>query len=128
MALFRTDSLAFCYLNLEQAKRWWIDAFDCRAMKVPLDWDNRLPSDVALQLPGDHEPTILLSDRAEAERAGFDRSLSVVPVIFSDKLKRAHDHLSRRGVAVGPIQGEAPPHFFEIRDIEDKVIEICEES
>ena len=97
-------------------------------MKVPPDWDNRLPSDVALQLPGDHEPTILLSDRAEAERAGFDRSLSVVPVIFSDKLGRAHDHLSRRGVVVGPIQGDATPHFFEVHDIEDNVIEICEES
>ena len=128
MALFYTDSLAFCYSNLEQAKRWWIDAFDCKATKVPPNWDNPLPSDVALQLPGHHEPTILLTDRAEADHAGFDRSLSTVPVIFSDKLKKAYDHLSRRGVVVGPIQGEAPPHFFEIRDIEDNVIEICEES
>jgi hypothetical protein len=80
------------------------------------------------QTSGDHEPTILLSDRAEVEQAGFDRSLAVVPVIFSDKLKRAHDHLSGRGVVVGPIQGEASPHFFEIRDIEGNVIEICAES
>jgi hypothetical protein len=128
MALFRTDSLALSYSDLEQAKRWWIDAFECKAMKVPPNWDNQLPSDVALRLQGDHEPTILLSDRAEVERAGFDRSLAVVPVIFSDKLKKAHDHLSGRGVVVGPIQGEASPHFFEIRDIEGNVIEICEES
>jgi hypothetical protein len=128
MALFRTDSLAFCYSNIEQAKRWWIDAFDCNAVKVPTDWDNQLPSDVALQLSGDDQPTILLSDRAEAKKAGFDRSLTVVPVIFSGKLKKAHEHLSRHGVVVGPIQGDEVPHFFEIRDIEGNVIEICEET
>ena len=83
---------------------------------------------MALKLPGDSEPTVLLSDRAEAEKAGFDRSLAVVPVIFSDKLRKAQEHLSRRGVIVGPIQGDEAPHFFEIRDIEGNVIEICEES
>ena len=50
MVLFRTDSLAFCYSNLEQAKRWWIDAFDSKAAKSPPEWDNQLPSDVALEV------------------------------------------------------------------------------
>jgi len=60
MALFRTDSLVVCYSNLETAKQWWIETFDCRPAKVPEDWDNRLLSDIALKLPGDAEPTILV--------------------------------------------------------------------
>ena len=127
MALFRTDSLVLCYSNVEAAKRWWIESFDCKQANVPPDWDNRLPSDVALKLPGDAEPTILLSDCTEAKQAGLDRSQSVVPVIFSDRLKKAHERLSGRGVLAGPIQDNGEVQFFEIRDIEATLIEICEE-
>ncbi|HET9742890.1 MAG TPA: VOC family protein [Terriglobales bacterium] len=127
MALFGTDSLVLRYSNLEQAKRWWMDAFDCKAVRVPSEWDDPLPSDVALKLPGYDEPTILLSDRTGAEQAHLDRSVAV-PVIFSSRLRKAHEHLSRRGITVGQIQGDEAPHFFEIRDIEGNVIEICEET
>jgi hypothetical protein len=125
--LFRTDSVALVYSNVEEAKRWWINAFDCKPAKVPPDWDNPLPSDVALQLPGHSMPTVLLSDRAEADQAGFERSSSVVPVIFSDKLKKGREHLASRGILAGPIQGGGETRFFEIRDIEGNVIEICKE-
>jgi len=70
MALFRTDSVVLSYSNVETAKQWWIDTFDCKQVNVPPDWDNPLPSDVALNLPGDREPTILLNDRAELKQAG----------------------------------------------------------
>ncbi len=127
MSLFRTDSIAFVYSSVENAKQWWVRAFDCKQVKVPTDWDSPLPSDVALKLPGDSEPTILLSDRAEVEQAGFDRSSAVVPIIFTDKLKKAHEQLSDRGVLSGPIQDGGDTHFFEIRDPEGNVIEISEE-
>jgi hypothetical protein len=127
MALFRTDLVSLCYSNVEAAKQWWVNAFDCKQVTVPPDWDNALPSDVALELPGDNVPTVLLSNRAEAKQAGFDRSSTVVPVIFSDKLKKAHQHLSSRGVLAGPIQGDGDTPFFEVRDTEGNVIEICKE-
>ncbi|HKW26364.1 MAG TPA: hypothetical protein VJN48_11310 [Terriglobales bacterium] len=127
MSLFRTDSVALSYSNIEEAKRWWISAFDCKQVKVPPDWDNQLPSDVALKMAGDSEPTILLSNRAEVTQAGFDRSASTVPVIFSDKLKKAYEHLTRRGVLAGPIQSDGETEFFEVRDSEGNVIEICKE-
>ncbi len=127
MALFRSDSVVLWYSNVDAAKNWWVNAFDCKQAKVPTDWDNPLPSDVALKLPGYDEPTVLLSDRTEAKQAGIDRSSSVVPVIFSDKLKKAHEHLSSRGVLPGPIQSGGDTEFFEIRDIEGNVIEICKE-
>ena len=127
MSLFRTDSVALSYSNIEEAKRWWISAFDCKQVKVPPDWDNQLPSDVALKMVGDSEPTILLSNRAEVTQAGFDRSASTVPVIFSDKLKKAYEHLTRRGALAGPIQSDGETEFFEVRDSEGNVIEICKE-
>lgn len=128
MALFRTDSIVLSYSNVEAAKRWWIDTFDCRAVKVPTDWDAPLPSDVALRLPGYDEPTILLNARVEVEEAGFDRPSPVVSVIFCDKLKKAQEHLSGRGVVVGPIQDGGDTQFFEIRDVEGNLFQVCKET
>jgi hypothetical protein len=96
-------------------------------VRVPQDWDNPLPSDVALTLPGDSEPTILLSAQPEVEQARFDRSSPVTTVIFCDKLKKAHEHLASRGVLPGPIQDGGDMQFLEIRDTEGHLIEICKE-
>ena len=127
MASFHTDSVTLIYSNIEAAQQWWIDVFDCKVAKVPPDWDNPLPSDVALKLPGNSEPTILLSDKAAVERAGFDRPSPVVSVIFCDKLKKAYEQLASRGVLMGPIQDGGDTQVFELRDTEGHLIEICKE-
>lgn len=124
MSLFFTDSLVLCYSNLAAAKEWWIRTFDCKHMKTP-DWDYPLPSDIALSLPGDAEPTILLSSRAEVERAGL--LLNDHPIIFCEKLKKAHEYLHGKGAAPGPLQDGGGTQFFEIRDPEGNVVEICKE-
>jgi catechol 2,3-dioxygenase-like lactoylglutathione lyase family enzyme len=127
MGLFRTDSVVLGYSNVEAAKQWWIDTFGCKVVRVPQDWDNPLPSDVALTLPGDSKPTILLNAQSEVEQAHFERPSPVASVIFCDKLKKAYEHLSSRGVPAGPIQDGRDMQFFEIRDVEGHLIEICEE-
>jgi len=127
MGLFRADSVVFSYSNVEAAKQWWIDTFGCKVVRVPQDWDNPLPSDVALTLPGDSEPTILLSAQSEVAQARFDRPSPVATSIFCDKLKKAHEHLSSRGVLAGPIQDGGDMQLFEIRDPEGHLIEICKE-
>ena len=124
MGLFSVDSLVMCYSNIEVAKRWWIEVFDCTQVELP-DWDDPLPSDVALKLTGDDEPTILLCDRREVQKAGFERA-NDHPLIFSGRLKKAHEHLASKGAAPGPIQMGGKRHF-EIRDPEGNVVEICEE-
>ena len=126
MALFRTDSLVLCYSDVEAAKQWWIDTFDCSLEKVPKDWDNPLPSDIALKLPGHAQPTILLNDRMEVRKAGFERE-NDHPILFSNKLKKARDYLLVKGMAAGPIENGGRTEFFEICDIENNVIEICKE-
>jgi hypothetical protein len=125
--LFHADSVILSYADIQGAKRWWINTFDCHAATVPPDWDNPLPSDVALKLPGNDEPTILLSARAKIEQAGFDRPSPVVSVIFCDKLKKAHEQLSSRGVLAGPIQDGGDMQFFEIHDSEGNLVQICKE-
>jgi len=128
MGLFRADSVALSYSNVEAARQWWTETFGCKVAKVPRDWDNSLPSDVVLTLPGDSDATILLSAQSEVARAGFDRPSPVATVIFCDKLKKAHEHLSSRGVLAGPIQDGGAMQFFEIRDTEGHLIEICKET
>lgn len=127
MGLFHTDSVALSYSNVEAAKQWWIDTFGCKVARGPRGWDNPLPSDVALSLPGYSEPTILLSAQSEVEQAHFDRPSPVATVIYCDKLKKAHDHLSGHGAPAGPIQDGGDMQFFEIRDTEGHLIEICQE-
>jgi hypothetical protein len=128
MGLFYADSVVLRYSNIEAAKQWWIATFGCKVMRVPPDWDNPLPSDVALAFPGDGQPTILLSAQSEVEQARFDKQPSpVATVIFCDKLKKAHEHLSSRGVLAGPIQDGGDMKFLEIRDTEGHMIEICKE-
>jgi hypothetical protein len=127
MSLFYTDSVTLSYSDIEAAKRWWVEAFDCKVTKVPPDWDCPLPSDVALQLPGHSAPTILLCAKAEIEQAGYDRPSSLASVIFCQKLKKGHEQLVSRGVLAGPIQDGGDTQFFEIRDTESNVIQICRE-
>ena len=66
--LLWADSIVLFCSDVEAAKRWWIETFECKQVKLPAEWDDPLPSDAALQLPGNPEPTILLSSRAEARR------------------------------------------------------------
>jgi hypothetical protein len=124
---FSAASIVLSYSNLEAAKKWWIDAFDCKVAKEPETWDNRLPSDVALKLPGYDEPTILLCSRAEIEQAHLEIPSPVASDMFCNKLEKAHNYLSRRGVVPGPIQDGGDMRFFEVRDIEGNLIQICKE-
>ena len=126
MSLFWTDSICLCYRNIAAAKKFWVEVFDCKPVKVPPNWDDPLPSNVALTLPGDDEPTILLNDIKEVETAGFERP-NGRPIIFCGKIKKAHEYLVAKGCAPGPIQDGGGTEFFEIVDPEGTVIEICKE-
>jgi hypothetical protein len=125
---FYTDSLTLAYVSVEAAKQWWISVFDCKVAKLPQDWDDPLPSDVALRFPQDKEPAILLSAQAEVDQAKLEMPSPVVCTIFTDKLKKGHEQLSNRGVIVGPMQDGGDTWFFEIRDIEGHLIQVCEET
>jgi hypothetical protein len=126
MALFHTDFLSLACTNVQAEKQWWIATFDCKETKAPADWDDPLPSDVALKLPGSDQPTILLSDRMETERAGYERQ-NDHPLIFCVNLKKAHEHFGVKNASPGPIRDGGGTQFFEVRDPEGNVVEICKE-
>jgi uncharacterized glyoxalase superfamily protein PhnB len=121
MPFFWTDTIVLSYADVNAAKQWWATAFDCEAVSVPPDWDETLPSDVALKLPGDKAPTILLGSRSEG------RESSEHPIIFTGKVKKAYEHLRGRGVVTGAVHEEWGSEMFEIRDSEGNVVEICKE-
>lgn len=123
MPLFYGDSITLSYSDIEAAKRWWVEAFDCKVVKVP--WDCSLPSDVALELPGHVAPTILLCAKTEIEEAGYDKPSPLACVIFCQKLQKGRDELERRGA--GPTEDGGDTQFFEIRDPEGNLIQICKE-
>ena len=122
MALFYFDVTELCYSDLQAAKRWWIETFDCRQVPIPPNWEDICPSDIALLTPEAKLPLILLSDKAEV-----DCDEAVVPIISCKKLEKAREYLSERGVIAGPLQDGGDCQFFEIRDSEGHVIEICTE-
>jgi hypothetical protein len=80
--LFWTDSIVLSYSDVVAVKKWWFRAFDCKEVMIPSDWDDPLPSDIALKLPGSEEPTVLLSSRSEGGRP------SGHPIIFTNEMKR----------------------------------------
>lgn len=121
MRLFWADSVVLSYSDVNAAKQWWARAFDCKEVAVPQEWDDPLPSDVALRFPGSEGPTILLSSLSEG------RESSEHPIIFTRTLKKAHEHLQGRGVVTGTIHEEWGTEIFEITDVEGNVIEICNE-
>jgi hypothetical protein len=122
MALFYTEFLDLVCKDIQAEKKWWIATFDCKEVAMP-NWDDPLPSDVALKLPGADEPTIQLRDKTEAQY--YDHSDH--PLIFCSNVKKAREHCLSRNLAPGPIQDGAGTQFFEIRDPEGHVIEICKE-
>ena len=125
MQLFSTDSLVLRYSNIEAAKQWWIQVFDCKQTDLP-DWDDPLPSDIALRLPGDAEPSILLCAAAEVKAAGFERQNSH-PILVSASLKKAREVLVARGASPGAIQDSGGKQYFEVLDLEGNIIEVCQE-
>ena len=115
-----------CYSEVPAAKAWWIAVFDCKSVKIPPNWDDQLPSDVALKLPGAPDATILLCDEAEVKKAGLERS-DERPLIFTSHIKKAYEHLLARGAAPTQIEANGATEFFTVRDSESNVIEICRE-
>jgi predicted enzyme related to lactoylglutathione lyase len=120
VALFYSgDGVYLSYANLAAAKQFWIEIFGCSEAEVPPGWDDSMPSDIALKLPGEDEACIGLFDRSEGDRPNR-RSL-----IFCTDINKAHAYLSVRGVQAGAIGELGGMRFFEIQDCEGNTIEIC---
>jgi len=124
MTLLWTKSIVLLYSDIQSAKQWWIQVFGCKQAELP-EWDNPLPSDIALQPPGTDEPNILLSSREEHRQAGL--AMPDRPILFCNTLEKVHRQLLEAGAAPGSMQDGGDTTYFEVHDLEGNVIEICKE-
>src|SRR3569833_4627585 len=120
--MFHTEFIAIACASIEVEKRWWVETFDCRQAPLP-DWDDPCPSDIALKLPGDQEPTILLRARSEAGGHLQERH----PMLFCRNVRKAIEYFAKRGIPASELRDGGGVDYFEVRDPEGNVIEICEE-
>ncbi|MEO5925821.1 MAG: VOC family protein [Bryobacteraceae bacterium] len=120
--LFHTDYLSLICADVQAEKQWWIAVFDAKEVKDP-GWDDPLPSDIALKLPGLDEPTILLRDRAQTGCVNPDTR----PLLFCSNLKRAEEYFQKRQVTTSPIQEVGGKQYFTIVDPQGNAIEVCSE-
>ncbi len=122
---FSMDFIELEYSNLEAANRWWTENFDCQRT-AHRNCDDPLPGSIALKLPGDEQPSILLVSRAERQKAGYAPP-DEHPILFCRKVGKAHHYLTGKGASPGLIEESGGTKHFDIRDPEGNVIEICEE-
>lgn len=120
---FSTEFISLSYADLVSAKQWWLRVFRCKESPVPEYWDDTLPTDVALTLPGADEPTILL--RLRDDSVGID---SDHPLLFCTNLSKAREYLSQIGAQPGAVLEVGEKEFFEVLDPEGHMLEICGET
>jgi catechol 2,3-dioxygenase-like lactoylglutathione lyase family enzyme len=117
MKLF-TGLIVVAVSNLEAASAWYQEKFDLRDAKVKPDVDES-PSILLVSREG--EPRISLVTKDEVGEMD-------PPIMDTASAAKAREWLLARGVEVGPVQTDRQgTHFVEMRDLENNMIEICEE-
>jgi hypothetical protein len=75
----------------------------------------------------EHEPQVYLSGVIDHLRP--DLIPGRPPILFAKKPETAHEHLSSRGVGVGPLQTDSGgSRFFRSRDLEGNEVEVCQQT
>ena len=63
------------------------------------------------------------------ENGGPGSSAGKIPIMFTNRLEKAHELLESRGVAVGPVRDDGGgSRYFEFRDCDANAVEVCSES
>jgi catechol 2,3-dioxygenase-like lactoylglutathione lyase family enzyme len=102
--------------NLEAAARWYAEKLNLQNEGYKQDETSGFYQVVSR----DALTRIVLVSR---EEGGEDR-----PILNTDNAAKAREWLQSRGVNAGPVETDRQgTHFFEMRDLEENLIEICEE-
>jgi len=101
------------------AASWYKDKLGLRKINIELD-----DGGIALGFSDDQCALVLGSPLPPADGPPSGET----NMLYASNLKKAREFLSVRGVNVGDIQQDRQgTHYFEMRDPEGNVIEICEE-
>jgi predicted enzyme related to lactoylglutathione lyase len=111
-----------CYLrvtDLARAADRFKEKFDLKPFKVP-----QADSEERGQITMAYDEVGGAIDLGRNEPGTGDSR----PMLYTGKINKAHEVLAARGVHVGPVQRDAQgTAFFEARDLDGNVLEICEE-
>ena len=103
--------------DLAMSASWYKEKFGLREIDVEMDESEDC---VALGFSND-EYIVALGPTGKPTQ-------ELRPILFTKNINKARDYVSSRGVAAGPIERDAQgTPYFEIRDLEGTVIEVCEE-
>jgi hypothetical protein len=111
-----TGSIYIGVRDLNAALAWYMEKFELRKSPEPIDEET---GDAAL-VSADGEAFIAF---------GAPNPANVETRMFAVKnAQKAREWLASRGVNAGPLQTDRQgTHYFEMRDLEDNMIEFCEE-
>jgi predicted enzyme related to lactoylglutathione lyase len=112
------DSLYIGVMDLAAATSWYVEKLGLQ--KVPVEMDD--PEEcVALGFSKKDQTCIALGPRGKPTDG-------MTPMLYASNVRKAREVLGSRGVNVGDIQEDRQgTHYFEMRDVEGNVIEVCEE-
>ena len=114
MSMF-SGSIYIGVRNLNAAIAWYIDKFELTKSKKPIDEEI---GDVAL-VSNDGKIFIAM---------GAPNPANVETRIFNvRKIEKAREWIESRGISMGPLLTDGQNQYFEIRDLENNMIEICQE-
>ena len=116
------DGVAGDVHDLASAKRWYADKLGFQYSPTELGEDE---GDMALGYSAEEIFSALV------KFSGNERPNKVPrypPIIFRKSLRAANEHLSSRGVDLGPMEQDSTGnHFFRFRDLEGHEPEVCVE-
>lgn len=102
--------------NLDAALAWYKEKLDLRKSPEPVD--EEIGDAALVSANGDIFIAFGAPSPANVETRMF----------FVRDTKKVREWLAARGVNVGPLQTDRQgTHYFEMRDLEDNMIEFCEE-
>jgi hypothetical protein len=112
------DSFYIGVLDLAAATSWYVEKLGLQ--EVPVEMDDAVGF-VALGFSKKDQNAICLGPRGRPTDG-------TSPMLYASNIKKAREVLSSRGVNVVDVQEDLQgTHYFQIRDLEDNLIEVAEE-
>ena len=114
------DSVAVDVRNIAAAQQWYSE-------KLGLSYSSTQVEEASMVLGYSADDAKLYLVEISGNRRP-NSQLGRAPIMFVRNLAAAHEHLSARGVTVGPLQNDSGGNnYFRFRDLENNELEVCQE-
>lgn len=108
--------------NIPAAQKWYAEKFGFKYAAPHGDGDE------ACTVLGYSKDNIVISLADASANPNLESVPERPPIIFANKLDRAHESLMSKGVQVDPVEADSGGNrFFRFRDLDGNKIEICED-